>query len=154
MTERDPTQPISVLKPFISARAYNALVGFYGDEDKLIGPLLGIARKGVKELTKLPGVSRVAAQEILDWIDNIVNDPLAGVTVEDGEEKIERVMKVRTYSINLNDDEVVAALAPYLEKKLGAKIFKKAAIIFSTNDGVTEPNEFIITATVPLENAA
>ena len=154
MTERDINAPISTLKPIVSARAYNALVGYWGGEDKPIGPLLDIADKGVKELIRLPGVSRVAAIEILDWINGVVSDPLAGVTVEDGEEKIEKVMKVRTYSINLTDDEVVAALASYLEKRLGAKIFKKAAIIFSTNDGVVEPNEFVITATVPLENAA
>ena len=117
---------LKVLKPLVSTRAYNGLLG--GGHGMSQISVWALGEDGVNNISKIPNVSRQAASRIVDWIKKVyetgdINVQLdAGVEEEVVEVPVERTLKYRRIKNVFTSDEITAILRPHLEKKVGKSL--------------------------------
>jgi hypothetical protein len=122
--------PIEELKESgVSTRAYNALAANFK-----LAEVVKLSDENT--LHNVPNVSMAAAKIIKNWIDlkrAVQTGSIDGVIIEEGEHEIRRVVTARTYKVPMTRDELIIALRPYIEKKIG-RTLKDAELSFNVAD--------------------
>lgn len=130
----------------ISTRAFNSLNTNYK-----LSEIVHLSDEGV--LNRVPNVSVDAANLIAEWIKRVRAgfdfEKIPGVTIEEGEFEIRRMVKARKYIAQLTDTEIAEALRPVFEKKIGRSL-KGAQLTFTAKGYIDTIDGYEVTAALEI----